>query len=262
MDLATLVPAIVGLLSPLLPYLVKASDGAASEAGKKIGGAAWDHAKTIWQKLRPAVVANHTTAEAVQDVIDNPQDSDAQAALRKELRKLLQTQPELVKELQAAVTDAQRAGVIVNVSGERNIGVGGNANGSTFITGDGNSVGDDKRQGAFVSGGTVHGAVVGTNTGTITGNYGTPAGQAQDDPLTPIIAQLRSVTAQMQQRGKGDDAEDVEEVARILDQAVRAQVDGKSERRAAKLNDARTKLQAVAQQNSGLQKLQQLLSDV
>jgi len=89
MDMTTLVKDLAVLLTPLLPYLLKAGEKAAEEAGKKLGGDAWDRAKALWAKLRPKVEAKPAAQEAVQDAAAAPNDKDMQAALRLQLRKLL-----------------------------------------------------------------------------------------------------------------------------------------------------------------------------
>ena len=57
MDVTTLAKDLVVFLTPFLPYLLKAGEKAAEEAGKKFGGDAWDRAKGLWAKLRPKVEA-------------------------------------------------------------------------------------------------------------------------------------------------------------------------------------------------------------
>ncbi len=53
MDVTTLAKDVAAFLAPFLPYLLKAGEKAAEEAGKKLGGDAWDKAKSLWGKLRP-----------------------------------------------------------------------------------------------------------------------------------------------------------------------------------------------------------------
>ena len=153
--------------------------------------------------------------------------------------------------------------------------------GSTFITGDGNQIGDridarhaqgflnkptgsvnqhfgdqhtvttggdyaegdiDKRQGAFVSGGTVYGAVVGTNSGVITSHSGS-AGAAVSDPLDQAIALAQQLITTAHQRGASTLAEDLQDVINALQAAQRATAD--PARRATKLQLARTALTAL-----------------
>ncbi len=94
-DIATL----TALLSPFLPYLVKAGEKAAEEAGQRLGGESWDWVKQIWNKLSPKVEEKPVLKEVVQDVAANPQDEDYQAALRGQLKKLLKEDSTLEAEL-------------------------------------------------------------------------------------------------------------------------------------------------------------------
>ena len=89
MDVTTLAKELAVFLIPFLPYLLKAGEKAAEEAGKKLGSDAWDRAKGLWAKLRPKVEAKPAAQEAVQDAAVAPNDDDIQAALRLQLRKLL-----------------------------------------------------------------------------------------------------------------------------------------------------------------------------
>ena len=73
MDSQTLAQQLVGSLAPFLPYLLKAGEEAAGEAGKKFGAEAWERAKALWAKLRPQVEAKPAAQEAAQDVAANPQ---------------------------------------------------------------------------------------------------------------------------------------------------------------------------------------------
>ncbi len=85
MDPQTLAQQIVSFLAPFLPYLLKAGEKAAEEEGKKLGVETWEKAQTLWSKLR----GKERVVQAAQDLVDAPNDSDAQAALRLQLKKLL-----------------------------------------------------------------------------------------------------------------------------------------------------------------------------
>lgn len=136
MDIAQLVYSLATFLTPFLPYLLKAGEQVAEEAGKKFGAAAWDNAKTLWSKLRARVEAKPAAKETVRDVAQDPSNEDAQAALRFQLRKLLADDETLAGELTQWQADAQRTGVIT-ASGNRSSGVG-DITDSIIITGDRN----------------------------------------------------------------------------------------------------------------------------
>jgi hypothetical protein len=140
MDVTTLAKDLAVFLIPFLPYLLKAGEKAAEEAGKKLGGDAWDRAKGLWAKLRPKVEAKPAAQEAVQDAAATPNDNDIQAALRLQLRKLLAEDAVLAREIERVWQEAQQAGAIVIAAGERSVAIGRDVSSSTIITGDQNVV--------------------------------------------------------------------------------------------------------------------------
>ena len=121
MDVTMLAKDLAVFLTPLLPYLLKAGEKAAEEAGKKLGGDAWDRAKGLWAKLRPKVEAKPAAQEAVQDAAAAPNDDDIQAALRLQLRKLLAEDAVLAREIERLWQEAQQSGIIVIAAGERSL---------------------------------------------------------------------------------------------------------------------------------------------
>ena len=130
--------AVAALLAPFLPYLLKAADRAAEEAAQKLGSQAGRYASALWQKLWPKVEKRESAKEAAEDVAARPDDEDAQAALRLQLRKLFAEDEELAREV-AIIWEEARAANVTNVtvtaSGDRSIAVGRDASG-TFVTGD------------------------------------------------------------------------------------------------------------------------------
>lgn len=107
-------------LSPFLPYLLKIGDKATEAAAQKLGGDAWEKVKAIWVKLRPNVEAKPSAQEAIADVAETPDDEDALAALRQQLKKLLKEDPSLDSEIDrllvsAAQTESGRS-IIQNIS--------------------------------------------------------------------------------------------------------------------------------------------------
>jgi hypothetical protein len=138
MDVTTLAKDLAVFLIPFLPYLLKAGEKAAEEAGKKLGGDAWDRAKGLWAKLRPKVEAKPAAQEAVQDAAAAPNDEDIQAALRLQLRKLLAEDAMLASEIERLWKEAQQKGTTVVAAGERSVAIGRDVTSSTIITGDQN----------------------------------------------------------------------------------------------------------------------------
>jgi hypothetical protein len=144
------VAALTTFLAPFLPYLLKVGEKAAEETGKKLGegfgGDSWERAKALWAKLSPKVEAKEAAQEAAQDVAENPEDEDAQAALRQQLKKLLNENSTLASEISRLFEEAKQTGSVSNIiaSGTRAAAVGGSASGNTISTGDTVTYNDSK----------------------------------------------------------------------------------------------------------------------
>jgi len=106
MDPKLLADALTTVLAPVMPYLVSGGGELVKEAGKALGEKGPEWIKGLWAKLRPKVEEKPAAAEAVQDVAKAPEDADAQAALRLQLRKILEADAafaaEIAKLLEAA----------------------------------------------------------------------------------------------------------------------------------------------------------------
>jgi hypothetical protein len=135
---------LVQFLAPFLPYLLKGVKLAGQEAAKKLGEKAgeqgFEQAKALWDKLRPKVEARPAALEAAQDAATHPDDEDALAALRLQLKKLLAEDDSLAQELAHLLQQARPAGKNVTASGERSVAIGGSVSGSVIVTGDNNKV--------------------------------------------------------------------------------------------------------------------------
>ncbi|MEM8504773.1 MAG: hypothetical protein AAF716_16645 [Cyanobacteria bacterium P01_D01_bin.1] len=99
LEIAAIADSVTRLLAPVLPYLVKLSDQASQEAAKKVGPEAWDRAKNVWAKLKPLFGRRPSVQEAVNDIVEEPDNEDAQAAFRQQLRKILKGDEALRAEL-------------------------------------------------------------------------------------------------------------------------------------------------------------------
>jgi hypothetical protein len=129
-DIATLTTFI----SPFLPYLPqlakKATDKVVESAASKFGEAAWKKAQDIWVKLNPKIEVKPAALEAVNDVIENPKDAAYQTILQVQLKKLLDQDPDLAKEIEQILT-AESDGIpgtqiVQNIIGDRNQVIGQN----------------------------------------------------------------------------------------------------------------------------------------
>lgn len=135
MDIVILTQALVALLAPLLPFLIKAGEKAVEEVGKKIGESAWNLAKRIWLRLMPKINASPAAKEAVNDLVKNPKDADYLAAFRVQVRKILESDPLLAKELNSQINNINNAARDINIG---NININGNVSGGNFVGGTGN----------------------------------------------------------------------------------------------------------------------------
>jgi len=137
MDIGAMASSLTTVLVPLLPYLLKAGEKAAEETGKAVAGQSWEWVKSVWTRLKPKVEAKPAALEAAQDVALSPEDQDAQAALRMQLRKLLTEDQSLAEEVSRWLEQGKAAGITVIASGERSVAIGGDAKDNTIVTGDG-----------------------------------------------------------------------------------------------------------------------------
>jgi hypothetical protein len=96
--IATLAASAVAALTP---YLAKAGEEFAKEAGK----AAVAKFSALYQVLKDRFKNKPTAKEALVDLETNPNDEDAQAALRLQLKKQLTADPSFVEALQKLVND-------------------------------------------------------------------------------------------------------------------------------------------------------------
>ena len=138
MDIGALASSLTTALVPLLPYLLKAGEGAAGETGKKALDQSLEWGKSLWSKLKSKVEAKPAALEAAQDVAHAPEDEELQTALRVQLRKLLTEDQSLAEEVSRWLEQGKAAGI--TASGERSVAIGGDVKGSTIVTGDGNMV--------------------------------------------------------------------------------------------------------------------------
>ena len=152
MDIALL----VRLLAPCLPGLMgagkalgqkaaekaaeKAGEAAGQKVGEKVGEQSAVQAGKIWQRLWPKVEKKAAAKEAAEDVASDPNDADAVAALRQQLKKILAGDAVLAAEVEGLLKEAEaEAGNRMQVQGDGNQVIGsmsGNAKAVGSVTGD------------------------------------------------------------------------------------------------------------------------------
>jgi uncharacterized caspase-like protein len=165
--------------------------------------------------------------------------------------------------------NAQRAqGFINRVSGsvnqntgtQQNIDTGG---GTIFTTGGGDFAGGsiDKRQGtSFVDGSVISGNVIGASPDMLADVLGDLA--PQQPTLDGALAQTRQVAEQASKRGDDDLADDMAGVITPLEVALKAEQAGRAERRAAKLDEARTAMGRLVPGHPELRTLAEALGHI
>jgi hypothetical protein len=101
MDALALANTAVAFLSP---YLVKAGEKAAEEAGKKLP----DAAARVWNAITTKFRGNVVAEAAVQDLAEQPGDQLNQSAFANQLRKVLEAEPVFATELAHLLEEAKR----------------------------------------------------------------------------------------------------------------------------------------------------------
>ncbi len=108
---------IAGLLAPFLGSLLKIGTQAGAQAAEAIGSEAGQLATRVWERLGGKVENKPAAKEAAEDVAAQPDDQDAQAALRVQIRKILEEDAELQQALAAILEEGKQAGVIADRGG-------------------------------------------------------------------------------------------------------------------------------------------------
>jgi hypothetical protein len=154
------------------------------------------------------------------------------------------------EESRAALQQIQRSGISfgqfnsVSISGDV---VGANQSTAT-IQGDYVQGDVDKRQGVFFESSIVsNNRIIGVNTGTVMiTDAGGVSGTSGHLSIEQVIMKVQQTVEQAHQRSNDDLADDLEGVTRMLQAALKAQAEGKFERCAAKMRDARETLLHIA----------------
>jgi hypothetical protein len=144
MDEMTLAKDVASYLTPYLPYLVEAGKLAVGSGAKKFGESAWEAATALWRKLWPVAEAKPALKEAIEDLGTTPEDEDAQAALRRQMRKLFAENPEFAESLAVLLSELKTSTVSSIASGDRSIAVGRDVSDSVIVTGDRNILQSNK----------------------------------------------------------------------------------------------------------------------
>ena len=136
MDVQVMATAAMALLSP---YLAKAGEAFAKEAGEKLVEKASALYQAVKKKLKGDPYAEQTLARAEE----KPASEGRQAALKDVLTEKMEEDADFAATVRQLVEEAKAADTRNVIAwGERSVAVGRDVTGSTIITGDGNVVGD------------------------------------------------------------------------------------------------------------------------
>jgi hypothetical protein len=94
----------------LLPYIKKGGEKLAETLGEKLP----DGIAKVWKAVTSRFKGKPAAEETVKDLVARADDQDCQAAFRKELRKLLEADPQFVSEFEPLLAAAS-ADTIHNV---------------------------------------------------------------------------------------------------------------------------------------------------
>jgi len=115
MDLVVLAGALTAALRPFIRGFRSKGEDLMEDAGGRAAESAYNFAKRIWSKLDPEVQKTPTAMEAADELAVAPADDDAAAVFRVQIRKLLEQDPELTRELAHLVEEGKQAGVVGDV---------------------------------------------------------------------------------------------------------------------------------------------------
>ncbi len=138
-DITALALQTTQFLAPFVPYLIKGGIEAAKSAAGKVGELSiekgWEKAQTMWNKF-----SSHADVKKAAEIVAVlPDDEDAQAALRLQIKLVLKSDETLVAALEKLLAEPGEKQT-VTASGSRSVAIGGNASSNVIITGDKNKV--------------------------------------------------------------------------------------------------------------------------
>ncbi|QQS45406.1 MAG: hypothetical protein IPM66_15860 [Acidobacteriota bacterium] len=135
MDPSDLAPLVMPWLIRFAPPVFEAAktygekaletvaEKALEKAGEKITDESWQFGKPLLKKLLARIAKRPAALEAVEDLARQPDNSDNQTVMKVQLAKLFEADRELAAEIEQLVTNANRAGITINItaSGDRSV---------------------------------------------------------------------------------------------------------------------------------------------
>lgn len=135
MDPSQLATELVKILVPfLLAGGAEMAKGAVGKVGEKTLDAGLETARKVWEKLRPKVQAKEAAREAVQDVVNAPNDADAQTVLKKQFEKILVQDETLANQVRPLVLQWQQNADLL-IQGNARLDVKGDLIGRKIVEG-------------------------------------------------------------------------------------------------------------------------------
>lgn len=107
MDWSQVAIATTTILTPLLPYLIKAGEKAAEEIGKKLGVAAWEKAKALYETIRAKFAGDAYAEETLRRVAEKPTDEGRRSALQSVLTEKAEADHDFGQQLARLVEEVQ-----------------------------------------------------------------------------------------------------------------------------------------------------------
>ena len=135
MTIETLAATAVAIL---VPYL---ADGAKSFA-TKAGGLLAEKSADLYQTIRKKFAADPDAEQTLTQVEAKPESKGRQAALQELLSEKMTDDGDFSELIQALVSEVKAAdsNKVLNIWGDRNVSIQGDASGNTIITGDRNRI--------------------------------------------------------------------------------------------------------------------------
>lgn len=135
MDPSALAPLVMPWLIRYAPPVIEAArtyggkalevvaEKALEKVGENITEESWQFGKPLLKKLLTRFTTNPAALVAVEDLAKDPQDSDNQAVMRVQLKKLFEADRDFAVEVEKLVSEANRAGITINItaSGDRSV---------------------------------------------------------------------------------------------------------------------------------------------
>ena len=150
MDIPTLANSVWQVILPLLPLI--ATKGA-EKLGEEAGTSLWGEGASLWEAVKEKFDGKAETKKVAEKLLAEPESTKMQTVFQYQLEELLEEDANFVKELEKLLETAEMSNTAhvigggTVVQGNNSVGVGqggvyigGNSEGNTIVTGDGNLV--------------------------------------------------------------------------------------------------------------------------